>query len=208
MPLQIYGDVGQHRPHLYDFIWSLGSKWVPCVFHDPLSGAALCFCVFFLLFIFFLIIISTTPLQGPSGWAGASEPMAALGTHVSLQSHLQFYRQRNHTRYAGRFQHTQCLLTVTHTSVGRVSGKGEPVSTIIPASMVGGARRRSLGRAAGCIAPCQSACPGCHSCSCWAADHWAFDTRPDESSFLHRSSGCTEVREKKSFLIIWHHYII
>lgn len=36
---------------IYRFlIQSLGSKWDPCVFNDPLSGAALFFCVFSLFF--------------------------------------------------------------------------------------------------------------------------------------------------------------
>lgn len=63
----------------------------PCVFNDPLSGAALLFffvCIFSLFFLGggVLILISTMPLQGPSGWAEAGEPTAARETLCSLQN--------------------------------------------------------------------------------------------------------------------------
>lgn len=77
---------------IYRFlIRSLGSKWDPCVFNDPLSGAALLFflCVFSLFFPL-LILISTMPLRGPSGWAEAGKPTAVRETQRSLLNVLQF----------------------------------------------------------------------------------------------------------------------
>lgn len=154
-----------------------------------------------LFFYFFfwggvLILISTVPLQGPFGWAEAGEPTAVRETLCSLQN-LQL--DQTHTQHTGLkpFQYTPGLLTVTHpweVAVGRES------STIVPVSRVGGAKRQSPGRAAGCTAPCRAACPGRHSCSRSASGHWASDTPRGESSVPRRRFGCTE-SGKGRFLI-------
>lgn len=73
----------------------------------------------------------------------------------------------------------------------RSVGRGEWVNTIVPASRGGGARRRSLGRAAGCTAPCRAVCPVRRSCSRWAAGRWVAGRPPGGSSCHRRTSGCT-----------------
>jgi len=95
--------------------------------------------------------------------------------------------------------------TSTHSaapSVRKVSVGGKRVSTIVPASMVGGARRQSPGRAAGCIAPCRAACPGCRSCSRLASGRWAADKPPGGSFFHRHTSVCTEGSKQNNNVFI------
>lgn len=98
-----------------------------------------------------------------------------------------------HTQHAGLklVQHTPCLLTVTRPREGEIS-------TIVPVSRVGGAKRQSPGRAAGCTAPRRAACPGRHSCSRLASGHWA-SGRPRAASAVRRHRfECTESRKNIS----------
>lgn len=148
-----------------------------------------CFCVCIFSFFFLLILISTMPLQGPPGWAEAGRPTVVweLSAHFTMSYRFRLKAHRSEVITT----HTKS----THndvSSVRKIGVGGKGVSTIVPASMVGGARRQSLGRAADCIAPCQAACPGHRSCSRSTSGRWAFDKPLGESSFLHRKTGCTE----------------
>lgn len=75
--------------------------WDPSVFHDPppFKWNSVVFLCIFLLF-FFLFLISTMPLQGPSGWAGGREGTLAFHAQLSLQQ-LQF-RENVHTLCTGQ----------------------------------------------------------------------------------------------------------
>lgn len=151
----------------------------------------------FLCFSFW-ILISTMRLQALGGLEPASQQLRYIpSAHCSTSDSFRLKTHSVHTSEV-ILAHTMS----THSdapSVRKISVGGKRVSTIVPASRVGGARRRSLGRAAGCTAPCRGACPGCHSCSRWASGRWASDKPPGESSVLHRRSECTEVSKQKTF---------
>lgn len=136
------------------------------------------------------IVMCTMPLQGPSGWAAADEPTLVLDTQHFCYNPLQF--EATHTLTTQLWSHDYSQLHAL--SEGLLE---KWVSTIVPASMVDGARKQSLGMAAGCIALCRVACPGYHSCSRSFSDHSVFDKPPGESFSLHHRFGCTENGKQK-----------
>lgn len=105
-----------------------------------------------------VFLISTVPLQGPSGWAEAGEPTVVKAPLGASESPRFQAKCTLSTPVLKLVQHTPRLLTVTRP-------RGREISTIVPVSRVGGAKRQSPGRAAGCTAPRRAACPGRRSCS-------------------------------------------
>lgn len=176
-------------------IWSQAQTGIHVVFMIPLVEQH---CVFVYFSSFFLDSNQHHATAGHIwvGWSGLANSSARYPALTSESPAV--FGKTNPTQYI--LAHTRCLLTVTCPQWGR-GWTRDKLGAIIPASMVDVARRRSLGRAAGCTAPCRAACPGCRSCSRWASDHWASDTPPGEFSFLRRTSGCTEVSKEKDVTI-------
>lgn len=124
--------------------------------------------MFFAYFSFFFFLDSNQhhATAGPIwvGWSGLANSSAR---YLALTSESPIVLGKK-THSVHRSEVILAHTMSTHSdapSVRKVSVEGKQVRTIIPASMVGGARRQSRGRAAGCTAPCRAACPGCHSCS-------------------------------------------